>query len=67
MKQVLFYRLFFKHRDETPLKISIEGYEKLLPIITGTNPPLFIKIKGRVIARSEISQIVPVTKESYVE
>jgi hypothetical protein len=39
--------------------ISIEGGKRLQVLLTG-DPPLFIRVKGRLVARSEISQLVPV-------
>ena len=64
--KTLFYQLYFKNRDESPLKISNEGYEELRKILTQQMPPLFVTIKGRLIARSEIAQIVPVESKDGV-
>ncbi len=60
MKTIIFYQIFFKNKDEYPLKISLEGYEKLKLKLTEAIPPKFVSIKGRLIATNEIAQVVGV-------
>lgn len=39
--------------------ISVEGGNELKKILAN-DPPLFIEVKGRMIARSQIAQLVPI-------
>jgi len=52
------YRVFFKNKDETPLWISQEGYNKLSEILTNPNPPKFVEIKGQLVNILTIDRII---------
>ena len=61
MKPIKSYSVMLKHgelEDRFIRHLSVAGGEGLIKTL-GNNPPLFIEIKGKMIARSEIAQVMP--------
>lgn len=63
MKEIVSYVVVYKSSpDISPItRLSVEGGKRLLDILSN-DPPLFIPIKDKIVARSEIKSVEAVYK-----